>query len=210
MDILSRFLQGGEEGILRECSKMIYIAIDANKELTQVVKQRSGIGRIRELEKRADKDRFRISNIVTSGAVAPNLIDKVLELVSEQDEIVDSIYNLSRELKRYKVTDARLDNLIRAKLMDINSLSDTALHTILDMYRQDDLDKIQDLREDVEDLEEAGDEIKEALLDLAYSGKMNFKGFYHIVQTAHRADDILDGCEDSSNTFMTIVSSIIT
>ena len=210
MDFISKFLQGGEEGILRECSKMIYIAIDANKELGQVVKNKQGIGRIRELEKRADKDRFRISNIVTSGAVAPNLIDNVLKLISQQDGIVDSIYNLSRELRRYQLTDSKLEGFMRSKLMDMNSLNETALHTLLDMYKQDDLDKIQELREDVEDLEEAGDEIKEMLLDVSYTSKMNFKGFYHINQTAHRADDILDGCEDSSDTFMTIVSSIIT
>lgn len=210
MDLISKFLQGGEEGILRECSKMIYIAIDANKELAQVVKGKQGIGKIRELEKRADKDKFRISNIVTSGAVAPNLIDNVLELVGQQDEIVDSIYNLSRELGRYKIPNSKLDNFIKSKLTDMNSLNDTALHTLLDMYRQDDLSKIQDLREDVEDLEEAGDEIKDALFDTAYSHKMDFKGFYHLIQTAHQADDILDGCEDSSDTLMTIVSSIIT
>lgn len=212
MDILSRFLQGGEEGILRECSKMIYTALDANKELSLVIKNRQGIGKLRELEKRGDKERFRISNIVTSGAVAPNLIDNVLVLVSEQDKIINATYNLARELRRYQLPDKKLENFMKTKLLDMNSLNETALNTIMDMYKQDDLEKIHGLREDVEDLEEAGDEIKEALLDIAYSssGKIDFRGFYHIIQTAHRADDILDGCEDTSDTFMTIVSSIVT
>jgi uncharacterized protein Yka (UPF0111/DUF47 family) len=213
MEIVHKFsdalFTGGEQTILSQCAKMISIALETNGALLSFLNGEEGIGRIRELEKRSDKEKFRISNAITTGAIAPNIIDKILALLDQQDNIINSMYNLAREIRRYKVKSARLEKTIINKLIDINGLAESALKALRDMYREDDLYKIRDLREIVEDFEEAGDEIKEALLDYAYSGKVNFKDFYHLMETAHRADDILDYCEDSSDTLMTIMSSII-
>ena len=200
---------GGEQTVLSQCAKMINIALETNSALLSFLKGDEGINRIRELEKRSDKEKFRISNAITTGAIAPNVIDKILALLDQQDNIINSMYNLAREIRRYKVKNAKLEKTIISKLLDINGLAESALNALRDMYREEDIYKIRDLREIVEDFEEAGDEIKEALLDYAYSGRVDFKDFYHLVETAHRADDILDYCEDSSDTLMTIMSSII-
>jgi uncharacterized protein Yka (UPF0111/DUF47 family) len=209
--IANRLLQGGEEGILKECAKTVKIAMDANVALEGFIKTGKGIGRIRELEKKSDNESFAVANIITSGAVAPNILDNLLILVNKQDNIVDSIYNLSREMRRYRIRDKKTNALLQNKVLDINSYAEAAISTLLEMYNQSDLEKHRALRGVIEDLEEAGDEAKEDLLDFAYTAKIaDFKTFYHILQTAYRADDILDSCEDSSNTLMSIFSSIVT
>lgn len=58
-------------------------------------------------------------------------------------------------------------------------------------------------------LEREGDSLKDSLLDFAYTSGLSFKTFYHIIEAAHLADDILDGCEDSADVFMGIMLSII-
>lgn len=205
-----RLFAGGEENLLKECSKILHIAREANAAITSLASSKLDVPNIRRLEQKADDEKFRIANMITSGAVAPNVLDNMLMLLGHQDNIVNSIYNLARELSRYGIRDAEENHYIRTQVVDVSNLVDSALNTLLGMYESGDATKLRSLRQAIERLEETGDDIKESMLDLAYAKSTNFQAFYHTVQTAHMADNILDGCEDSADALLTIISSIIT
>jgi len=205
-----RLFEGGEETLLKECSKIVSIAFEANAALKSVTTGTLDMTKMRGLERKADLEKFRIANLITSGAVAPNVLDNMLALLVDQDGIVNSIYNLSRELHRYQAPNADQEHHLQTSVIEISSLVDGALGTLLKMYAQGDVAALRGLRETIENLEEAGDEIKDGLLDFAYTASVDFRSFYHIVQAARLADSTLDGCEDAADALLTIISSVIT
>ena len=205
-----RLFAGGEESPLKACSAILLIAREANAAIGAPAPSRPDIANIRRLEQRADDEKFRIANVITSGAVAPNVLDNMLSLLGHHDDIVNAIYNLARELSRYGVRDEEEDRYIRAQVVEVSRLVDSALGTLLEMYGQADVMKLRTLRQTIERLEETGDAIKESMLDRAYATSTAFQPFYHMIQVAYLADSILDGCEDSADALLTIVSSIIT
>jgi uncharacterized protein Yka (UPF0111/DUF47 family) len=204
-----RLFAGGEHPLLKECAKILLIAREAAAAV-EPPRDRPDVAEIRRLEQKADDEKLRIANVITSGAVAPNVLNNMLSLLGHQDNIMNSLYNLARELSRYGVRDEEEDRHIRARVADVIQLVHSALDTLLEMYEQADVTKLRTLRQTIESLEEAGDAIKENMLDHAYAKSATFQSFYHTMQVAHIADNILDGCEDSADALLTIVSSIIT
>jgi uncharacterized protein len=205
-----RLFAGGEENLLKECSKILHIAREANAAIAALANSKMEVPNLRGLEQQADDEKFRIANMITSGAVAPNVLDNMLMLLGHQDNIVNSIYNLARELSRYGVRDEEENHYIRTQVVEVSNLVDAALNTLLGMYEPGDVTQVRSLRQVIERLEETGDDIKESMLDLAYAKPTNFQSFFHIIQTAHMADNILDACEDAADALLTIISSIIT
>jgi len=208
-ELSRRLFAGGEHGLLKECAKLLPIARAAAAALA-VGDGGPDVAGIRRLEQQADDEKFRIANVITSGAVAPNALDNLLTLLTRQDDIINAIYNLARELGRYGVRDPAEDRYIRTQVGGVVELVNPALDTLLAMYEQADLAQLRGLRQTIERLEEAGDVIKESMLDRVYAEAATFQSFYHTVQVAYLADNILDGCEDAADTLLTIVSSIVT
>jgi uncharacterized protein Yka (UPF0111/DUF47 family) len=207
---LSEQLFAGEHGLLRECSAILRIAEEAAAALRPLEDGAPDVAHIRRLEQKADDEKFRIANMITSGAVAPNVLDNLLSLLGNQDNIVNSLYNLARELSRYSVPDAEEDRYIRTQVAGVMQLVQSSVDTLLEMYEQADVTKLRLLRQTIEHLEETGDAIKEGMLDHAYAKSATFQSFYHTIQVAYIADNVLDGCEDSADALLTIVSSLIT
>jgi len=208
-DILRSILEGGERSVVAKFNAIIEIGLKASNELDTLIKNGGGIESIKELEKRSDIVAFNITNMITSGGIAPNLIDNMLELAEKEDNIIDSMYNLARELLRYNVKGKRLSHAIKEGLERINKLAYKALLIMEKMHNSDSLEEIKRFRSSIEKLEEEGDEIKDSFFDLAYRKGSDFKTFYHIIELFHKADDMLDNCEDSSDIYLTIMSSII-
>ncbi len=208
MAFFKDFFEGGEEGIIKRCNTIIDIAIRANREVTKVPETHD-ISKIRELEKNSDNVVFIISGLVTSGGVAPNLIDDLLLLVDKEDSIVDSIYNLARELVRYEPSNKNAEERIKRALLSMTALADSALASLHKMQESDNLGEIKAIRKNIELLEEKGDEIKDSLFDFAYKSRIDFKTFYHTFEIAHLLDDILDNCEDASDRYLIFVSSLL-
>ncbi|MGC8647598.1 MAG: DUF47 domain-containing protein [Candidatus Micrarchaeia archaeon] len=208
-NILRSILEGGERSVVAKFNAIIEIGLKASNELDTLIKNGGGIEGIKQLEKRSDIVAFNITNMITSGGVAPNLIDNMLELAEKEDNIIDSMYNLARELLRYNVKGKRLSHVIKEGLERINKLTYKALLIMKKMHNSDSLEEIKRFRSSIEKLEEEGDEIKDSFFDLAYRKSSDFKTFYHIIELFHKADDMLDNCEDSSDIYLTIMSSII-
>jgi len=120
MGILERILEGSEERVILKFNKIVDIGLEASKALEKVIGKSDKIDKIRSLEKYSDNVAFEITNEITSGGIAPNLIDTFLELVEKEDNIIDSMYNLAREFHRYKIKNKRLDKYIRGKLIEMN------------------------------------------------------------------------------------------
>lgn len=209
MQLFKSFFEGNEESILKRCNKIIEIAEEANRELEGAVKAQD-ISAIKNLEKESDNVAFEIAGSVTSGAVAPNLIDDILQLIDKEDSIVDAIYNLARELLRYQAKESEARKRLEKALKEMSGLADSALALLHKMLEGDKLEQIKGLRKEIERLEEKGDEIKDSLFDFAYTSKIGFRTFYHIFEVAHLMDDVLDNCEDASDMYLTIISSLLT
>ncbi|MGC8586570.1 MAG: hypothetical protein ACP5K5_03450, partial [Candidatus Micrarchaeia archaeon] len=115
-NILRSILEGGERSVVAKFNAIIEIGLKASNELDTLIKNGGGIESIKQLEKRSDIVAFNITNMITSGGVAPNLIDNMLELAEKEDNIIDSMYNLARELLRYNVKGKRLSHVIKEGL----------------------------------------------------------------------------------------------
>lgn len=210
MGVFENLLEGGEQNIMRRCNGIVSLAEKANKAVKSLIKGGGSVKIIKGIEEDSDDVAFELTNIVTGGGVAPNLIDDLLELIDKEDSIVDSVYNLARELNRYKIKNAKIRSVLANRIGEMSDLADAALRELYNMQKSDKLAEIKKFRAEIEKLEERGDDLKDSLFDMAYDAETDFKAFYHIFEVAHEADNVLDSCEDSSDMYLTIMSSILT
>jgi uncharacterized protein Yka (UPF0111/DUF47 family) len=210
MGIISRIFEAGEKKIIDRSVAIIDIALESNRILGDIIKKSERSEAIRSLDNKADSESFALSNLIISGAIAPNLINSMIALVHREEEIVDSIFNLSRHLLRYELKSREYASYMGRSLEEMNLLADSAIKLLHKMHGTDEIRKLKGLRHRVKALENDGDVIKDAMLDFAYSSKAGFKDFYFIIDAAYLSDDILDSCEDASDIFISIMTSIIT
>ncbi len=209
MGFLDRALGSGEKSIISKSSAIVRIAMDANSRMKALIEEPTVISEIRNFERKSDKEVLRISDMVTSGAIAPNLIDDFLEYLDKEDSIVDSIYNLAREFLRYKPKSKRIRHYMKAQLLEMSDIGSLAMSSLYKMQHESSLYEAKRLHAEIEKLEERGDEVKDGIFDFAYRSIDDFKTFYHVSQLAHYADNMLDNCEDASDVLVSIMDSII-
>jgi uncharacterized protein len=213
----------GEKNIFSELYQIISIAAQANIILKVMFKDccnnqalTENMHAVRTLEKKSDEIAFKLSEDITSGAISPNLIDNLIESAHLADNIVDTIFYLSRELSRMsKVNTA--DSLVHqeAEWAELYTqmlvLGDQTIAKLQQMLTTSKVPEILQLRKEIEALEEQGDDIKDAGFDNLYavSSGLNFLKFYHYSEMLHKSDDILDTCEDLSDVIVSIVTSIL-
>ncbi len=209
MKFFDTLMNSGEEKLLVNFKEIINIGIKANAELAGLFAHSATIANIKELERKSDQISFNIYNTVISGAITPNLIDIFLDFANIEDNIIDALYNLSREILRYNTKNKKIRKYIEESVMQGTHLIDATLKLLFEMENTNNIENIKTLRKKIEKNEQNGDRLKDSMIDLAYTDKMDFKTFYHLLEIAHKIDDILDSCEDSSDAFMTLMSSLI-
>lgn len=213
----------GERNIFAKLSQIISIAVEANNILKVMFNDCcnskaliENMHSIRDLEKKSDEIAFRLSEDITAGAISPNLIDNLIESTHLADNIVDTIFYLSRELSR--IAKANTSDVLVHKEAEwaevytqMLSLGDQTLSKLQQMLSANNVPQILQLRKEIETLEEQGDDIKDAGFDKLYSvaSGLHFLQFYHFSEMLHKTDDILDGCEDLSDVIVSIVTSIL-
>jgi uncharacterized protein Yka (UPF0111/DUF47 family) len=208
--MFNKFFDSGEHRLIKQCSAVIRTALEANTELrSQIQKGKLDVERMRELERSADACVFKLASIITTGAVAPNVIDDFLVFIRKEDDIVDSIFNLSREMNRYTMR-PRLEKKVRTDILEILDLTQLAITELELMLKNDNINRIAKYRTAIEKYEETGDDIKDLLLKYAYRAELNFKEFNHITELGHKADNILDSAKGVADYFMNIMSSLNT
>ncbi len=220
---IKNILVVGEESVFKDVSQIISISLKANSMLQEILKQNygeqtsiKGMEVVRALEKESDKIAFKISEDVTSGAISPNIIDSLLDFVSSADDIVDLYYYLSREMNRMSKThsldfEEQQEIEWKAIFTNIFSLAEESLKKLQKMLSTPNEIEVTQLRREIEDLEEQGDEIKDNGFDKLYimSPKITYLQFYHYSELLHKCDDILDSCEDLSQLVVSILTSIL-
>ena len=213
----------GEKNIFGELYQIISIAAQANTILKVMFKDccnkqalMENMHAVRTLEKKSDEIAFKLSEDITSGAISPNLIDNLIESAHLADNIVDTIFYLSRELSRMaKVNTA--DSVVHQETewaelyTQMLLIGDQTIAKLQQMLTTSKVPEILQLRKEIEALEEQGDDIKDAGFDNLYavSSGLNFLQFYHYSEMLHKSDDILDTCEDLSDVIVSIVTSIL-
>jgi uncharacterized protein Yka (UPF0111/DUF47 family) len=212
----------GERNIFGELSQIVSIAVQANNILKVMFKNccnsqalTDQMHAVRALERQSDEIAFRLNEDITAGAISPNLIDDLIESTHLADNIVDIIFYLSRELSRMAKTNTKdFANQevewaqVYAQMLD---LVDQSLPKLELMLSTGSVSQILELRKEIESIEEHGDDIKDAGFDKLYTmaSNMHFLQFYHYSEMLHKADDILDTCEDFSDVIVSIVTSIL-
>lgn len=211
MALFDHLFSGGEETIIKRMVEITSIAKRSNAEVTKMIKgRRRSVEQIKRLEKESDAKVFELSNMASSGAVSPNVIDDVLSLIDYEDGIVDASFNLARELMRYSIPDSKVRRIVKSRLLTMARLAGSAISELENMLSSDDQREIKRSRIKIEDLEQEGDEIKDYLLDFAYKGRIDFKAFYNISELAHKSDNVLDSCEDAADLYLSVMNAIVT
>jgi uncharacterized protein Yka (UPF0111/DUF47 family) len=212
----------GEKQIFSELAKIFDIATEASTILSNMFKTgyeekelTEAMHAIQTLEKKSDEIAFKISEDITSGAISPNIIDNLLVCVQTADDIIDTYYYISRELNRmaraysagFQEHLADWDSVYENMLV----LAEKSLLNLKQALSSSDISKILQMRKEVEDIEERGDDIKDQGFDRLYSiaPKLHFLEFYHYQELLHKCDDILDSCEDFSDLIVSVVTSIL-
>ncbi len=210
MNILDRILDGSsEKHVMDRGKEIIDQAVAANKLLVKILNGSDDLESIKEIESLADKKVFEITYSITSGAIAPNIIDDMIRFVDMEDDIVDTIYNLARAVVRYRRND-KTDKYLRKNLLRLSDLINSALVLLYEMHKSETIVDARRLRTKISELEQKGDDIKDSMLDYAFEADLDFKLFYHMQNVAYLADDVLDGCQDASDMIVSIMRSIIT
>ena len=218
---IKNFLAIGEKETFAEILEIIRLAKKANASLSKMLEKpdRDTLEieneDVRLLEKKADEITFKIKGDIENGAISSNILDNLLACVDAADSIVDNCYYVSRELNR--MAGLRLDGDrsehtagLDASLTKMLKLAADALTMLETSLTSDGLEKILELRTDVQRIEEEGDNIKDAGFDKLYAiaPLVHYLQFMHFSELLHKFDDILDACEDISDLIVTITTSI--
>lgn len=217
---LTGFLVVGERKIFGEIGEILKIANDANKIMVRMLKEfnievltveNQNIGR---LEKEADEVQFRIRRDVIDGAVNPTALDNLLTCIDLADGIVDDYRYLARELNRVAHVEPdesrnRIPSLDSA-LLNMFGLATGSFVKVQELLAENNPDAVGRVRREIEYIEEQGDEIKDNGFDELYrlAPRVHYLTFAHYTEMIHKADDILDACEDMSDLVVTIITSM--
>lgn len=216
---MTAIFSAGEKRTFNELSGMIELGRKANSIMIEMLSSDVSLTAhnedIRSLEKQADQLSLKIRSGITGGAVNPNVLDNLLECVDLADSIVDDYFWVSREIHR--ISKVSFNNGISAHPAGIDALlikfldlAEKAMVVMLEMLRASSLVKITELRDDIELLEEEGDNIKDQGFDMLYASAqdMHYLQFAHLSEMLHKFDDILDSCEDMADLLVSITTTI--
>ena len=203
------FGKSSEEEMMEKSSRIVSHALNANNELKKVISGSGSIASIKKIEEASDSAVFDVSNSITSGGMPPNIIPDLLRFMDFEDNIVDSIFNLSRSYARYRIKNRKMDAYVTRQMVKMCDLSDNAIKVLLKMHKASSVSEVRKLRFEIEKYEQAGDNIKDEMVAYAYNAKMDYQTFNHLLDLAYLSDDVQDNCEDVADRLVSIFASII-
>lgn len=172
--------------------------------------------RISTLEKDGDKITQSFEEMLGKGSVSASLANDFERLIDNVDSILDRAHALSRQLRRVTKKPLReakeFDSRIRKdqiRLVEIGLSQLRAFRNLLNLAGSDRTKAIE-LARKIEELEEQGDDVKDAMLDEIYGSweKLDYASFHNYLETTIEADDILDLCEDASDRVMAVMKAL--
>ena len=199
----------GEEKIFIQAKELVTLAKKSNDEFSKLINKKSTPSKISQLRKKSSNEYFSLSHLIISGSIAPNLIDDMLLLLNNEENILESIFKISRQYIRYTPKDKKVNDYLNDVLLSFSNYANDSISLLSKMHDSKTLSQIKIYRSKIKEIENEGDRLRDSLLDFAYSSDNEFKLFYQIVDLAYMCDDILDACEDSSDLFLSIMLSIL-
>jgi len=210
----------GERKTFREMAEIIVIARKANELMLEILTQpkRNGLAlkveQIKLLEKSSDEIAFKLKRHIMNGAVSPTIIDNMLSCVEVADSMVDAYFVASRELWRMANVEFDMGGGRRVELDSALAImlenASYAISILERLLAATDTVEIMKRRQEIERVEEETDNVKDNAFDklYAFASTMHYLRFTHYSELLHIFDNIVDGCEDLSDLFVSVITSI--
>lgn len=162
---------------------------------------------IEEMEKEGDKLVSKLTKMILGGAVMVPLQNYLIKLIDIIDDILDTIHFLSGEdyrklyFKRLRSEKARD---IEIEILEYLKHTQKALTSLMEMITLAINNKWNDIvvkSEEIETLEERGDDMKHIMIENIYKNwdKIREPYFSYLTQYIYMIDQIQDLIEDASN-----------
>jgi uncharacterized protein Yka (UPF0111/DUF47 family) len=211
-----RFLVAGEEGVFE---RLKVLADTARKETPLAIKlfeerlsDPSVLESMRALEKLSDELTFKLSEDIMNGAINPAVLRDLLHVTDLMDGVFDDYYFLAREVNRTVASGIELPLLddMTKTFVGMVSLADRQFETLGKLLEAHSMEEVRSFRNEIEKLEEEGDELKDSAFDDMYDNRKLFDyfSFQHYTEVLRKLDDVEDGVEDMSDLILAIANTI--
>ena len=211
-----RFLVAGEKGVFERLNALAVMARQETPLAIRLVQERqadSGVLEgMRALEKQSDELTFKLSEDIMNGAINPAVLRDLLHVTDLMDSVFDDYYFIAREVNRTIMSGIELPMLDRMTetFVGMVNLADRQLEALGRLLEADSMDQAKSCRQEIEKLEESGDELKDSGFDAMYENRKLFDyfSFQHYTEVLRKVDDIQDGVEDMSDLILAIANTI--
>ena len=206
----------GEKGIFERLGALDVKAREETSLATRLFRERladrSVLDGMRTLEKESDSLTFSLREDIMGGAINPTVLMDLLRMTDKMDSIFDDYYFIAREVNRVVISGIGLPMLDRMTetFLAMVGLADRELETLGRLLAANSMDEARSLRGDIEKLEEAGDDLKDAGFDTMYKDRklFDFFSFQHYTEVLRKLDDIQDGVEDMSDLVLAVANTL--
>jgi uncharacterized protein Yka (UPF0111/DUF47 family) len=211
-----KFLVAGEKGIFERLKALADKAREETSLATKLFQERLSdrgvLEGMRALEKQSDELTFSLSEDIMDGAINPAVLRDLLHVTDLMDSVFDDYYFIAREVNRTVISGIELpmlDKMVETFVGMVN-LADKQLETLGKLLEANSMDEVRSFRNDIEKLEEEGDELKDSGFDDMYENRKLFDyfSFQHYTEVLRKLDDIQDGVEDMSDLILAIANTI--
>ena len=213
IDKIKDLLSTHEKLMLENIRDHVQLSLDALELLIkQVEEEREDYKQeykkeIEEMEKRGDKLVSKLTKMILGGAVMVPLQNYLIKLIDIIDNILDTIHFLSGEdyrklyFKRLRSEKARD---IETEILGYLKYTAGALTSLMEMITlaiENKWNEIVAKSEEIETLEERGDDMKHIMIENIYKNwdKIREPYFSYLTQYIYMIDQIQDLIEDASN-----------
>ena len=211
-----RFLVAGEKGVFEQLKALADKAREETPLATRLFQERladrSVLEGMRGLEKRSDILTFGLSEDIMNGAINPAVLRDLLHVTDLMDGIFDDYYFIAREVNRTVASGIDLPMLdkMTETFVGMVNLADRELEMLGKLLEANSIEEAKSFRNEIEKLEEDGDELKDSGFDAMYKNHKLFDyfSFQHYTEVLRKLDDIEDGVEDMSDLILAIANTI--
>jgi uncharacterized protein Yka (UPF0111/DUF47 family) len=211
-----RFLVAGEKGIFERLKALADKAREETPLATRLFQERladrSVLEGMKALEKQSDELTFKLSEDIMEGAINPAVLRDLLHVTDLMDGVFDDYYFVAREVNRTVISGIELPMLdkMTGTFIGMVNLADKELEMLGKLLEANSMDEAKTCRNEIEKLEEAGDELKDSGFDDMYekSKLFDYFSFQHYTEVLRKMDDVQDGVEDMSDLILAIANTI--
>lgn len=172
--------------------------------------------RINLLEKMGDKITQSFEEMLGRGSITASIEYDFGRLADNVDSVLDRAHALSRQLRRVTRRPLReakeFDTKNRKEMTHLIEIGLTQLRAFRRLLTVAGTNRTEaiELAREIEQLEEEGDDVKDAMLDELYGSweKLDYASFHNYLEITIEADDILDLCEDASDLVIAVMKAL--